>query len=266
MRALILLVLFALAGAWPVAAAPNLFGEPGLILTPTADATPHGDLAFGVNTVDEAFRRYPNRSGTLTIAPRATVVHYVHVGLLPGIAVTAGFANFHGKLFARYFDPVTDPLTIRPHPDLPQGQRMGGWPIDRSVGVRFQLARQGRGWPAVALGLRDSDGNSVFGANYLVASRRFGSSPRPGTPLGLGLHLGYGKASRTSVRYGNGILDGVFGGVDYWPSTRYGFLAEFTPRDFHLGARWNVTRQLQLQPSLFGLRWFGGGISLSSRM
>ena len=142
---------------------------------------------------------------------------------------------------------------------------MGGWPIDRSVGVRFSWPARAAAGPPSPLA-RDSDGNSVFGANYLVASRRFGSSPRPGTPLGLGLHLGYGKASRTSVRYGNGILDGVFGGVDYWPSTRYGFLAEFTPRDFHLGARWNVTRQLQLQPSLFGLRWFGGGISLSSRM
>ncbi len=205
-----------------------------------------------MNTVDEAFRAFPE-APNLTVAARATVMHYCSLGVMPGIDVTVQVVNFHGKAFAQEFNPYYRPLSIS------EGLWWGGWNIDRMVSLRAQVIRQGRGWPSIALGQRDAAGTSIYGATYVVATQRFSS---PGA--GLGLHLGAARRARKAPAAGR--LDGIFGGIDYSPSPRLGLVLEATGQDIHLGARINVTRQLQLQPTFFGMKWLGGGASYTVQM
>ncbi|HOM82855.1 MAG TPA: YjbH domain-containing protein [Armatimonadota bacterium] len=227
------------------ARAADLSGGAGLLLAPTADYVGRGSYAFGITTVDEHYRPYYKE-------PHATVLHYYHIGLSGGIDVTMGITNFDGRLFAQKFG------SERPLGSTAAGTPAGGWNIDRSLSARLLLLRQGRHSPSLALGMRDITGTSNFGANYLVASYRF---PKPvwdanATPPGIGVHLGIGTNR----------LHGLFGGIDYWPTSRLGVMAETVDGRVHAGLRWRATRQFQIQPSLMGLRWLGGGIAYAHRM
>lgn len=102
-----------------------------------------------------------------------------------------------------------------------------GITIDRSFDAKLRLAREGRWWPALALGMQDAVGTGIYGGEYLVASKRFGSID---ATLGLGWGRlatsndlpGLGQRSRSVGQGGlpsfrswfrGGI--GVFGGVEW---------------------------------------------------
>ncbi len=246
-----------LPAALPAGAAPSLFGEPGLMLTPTADPMPRGEYATGVNTVDEPFRGYPDSPYT-TERPHATIMHYFSVGVLPAVDVTAGIMNIYGKLLVQYYDPNKKPLAIGP-----KGTRVGGWDMDRIFSLRVQVLRESEKWPGVAVGWRDATGTTIFGGKYAVASRHFRylALSENDPKAGLGLHLGVGLGAKEMSS-----VNGLFGGVEYWPTGRVGVMLEKTPRDLNLGARVRLTEHLQVQPSLFDMRWLGGGISYTHHM
>ena len=46
---------------------------------------------------------------------------------------------------------------------------------DRSVDVKLRLGEETEDWPAVAVGFRDIGGTNLFGAEYFVASKKFGN-------------------------------------------------------------------------------------------
>ncbi|MDH7568709.1 MAG: YjbH domain-containing protein [Armatimonadota bacterium] len=246
MRLLSAIVVLGLALA-PSSAAPGLFGEPGLVLIPTADPVQHGEYAVGVNSVDEAYRRYPQ----LDPPPyHATVCHYLNVGVVPAVDVTFRLTNFDGKLFAQFAEPGERPAWVNPW-----GYPVGGYNVDRSLGVRLQVLAQRGPWPAIAVGARDVTGTSYMDAHYLVFTRRFPARADT-SGRGWGLHAGFGTDA----------LDGVFAGIDFHPTGRVGVVAEHVASDLHLGVRWNLTQHLQLQPSLLGFRSVSAGLTWVSRL
>ncbi|WP_082090833.1 YjbH domain-containing protein [Halomonas sp. HG01] len=63
--------------------------------------------------------------------------------------------------------------------------------LDKGIDAKFRLHQESRYWPELALGLRDAGGTTLFGAEYLVASKRWNS-----LDFSLGLGWGYlGNAS-----------------------------------------------------------------------
>lgn len=230
-RILAMCALLLMAALGHAGAAPNLFGEEGLILSPTADAMPKGAYAFGINTVDETYRRYNTENN-------GTVTHYYHHALLPFLDITLALTNFDNQLLGRHFGPAR-----------PLDSSSGGWNIDKMASARALLLQQGKAWCSLAVGWRDFTGTSYFTAKYAVLSR---SLPlHPGAGVGLTLHAGYGT----------GTLKGAFGGVEYRPAEPLALLLESERGRIHLGARYRLTRQFDLQPAFLGLRGLGGGVA-----
>ncbi|WP_435389115.1 YjbH domain-containing protein [Halomonas almeriensis] len=63
--------------------------------------------------------------------------------------------------------------------------------LDKGIDAKFRLHEESRYWPELALGLRDAGGTTLFGAEYLVANKRWNS-----LDFSLGLGWGYlGNAS-----------------------------------------------------------------------
>ncbi|MDW7749070.1 YjbH domain-containing protein, partial [Halomonas sp.] len=63
--------------------------------------------------------------------------------------------------------------------------------LDKGIDAKLRLREESRYWPQLAVGLRDAGGTSQFGAEYLVASKRWHD-----VDLTLGLGWGYlGNAS-----------------------------------------------------------------------
>lgn len=86
---------------------------------------------------------------------------------------------------------------------------------DKSFDVKFKLWNEGKYYPSVAIGSQDFLGTEIFGAKYIVASKKLGD---------LDATLGYG----------NGRIDGVFGGLRYTPKQlpSWSLLAEYDAYDY----------------------------------
>lgn len=112
------------------------FGGVGLMQTPTARMQRAGSLAFSYTDVSP-YRRY-------------------NVSLQPLEWLEAGF---------RYTE-----VTNRLYGEAIAGDRDY---LDKGVDAKIRLWEESRYLPAVAVGLRDMGGTSLFGSEYLVASKRW---------------------------------------------------------------------------------------------
>ncbi|MDH7571267.1 MAG: YjbH domain-containing protein [Armatimonadota bacterium] len=197
-------------------------GTTGLLRIPTAEVIPYGNYVLGLNKIDRKYRPYPADEKGDSIA------HFVSVGVLPRLEVTARITNHDGKLGVQYRDDIQNGL--------------GGWNFDRMFSVHYLLHPQTRRVPvSLAAGSQDCFGTGVFGADYLVLSRRW---PR------LGAHLGVG----------NGTLSGLFGGVDWQPTPRLTLLFDYDTNHSNIGLTYQWGR-FRFTPMLNALRALGGGIT-----
>ena len=142
---------------------------------------------------------------------------------------------------------------------------------DRNYEIKLGLLDESRVLPAVAVGIRDTVGTGVYGGEYLVGSKRWGS-------FDFSLGLGWGRladraaisnpliqahpyfATRTNdVGLGgefslnswfSGPNTGVFGGVEYRPERfPVRFVAEYNPDQY----RWEAARGATSPSSPFSL-------------
>ena len=189
----------------------TLYGTPGLIEMPTAQAAPDGQVTASVT----AFEQQQRASFSFQLTPR-----------LSGTFRYAGIPNYFGPgspIFDRSFD-----LRYRA---LDEG-RLGGWS------------------PAVAIGLQDFMGTGLLTSEYVVASKSLGPKViataglgwgRMGTQNGFGNPLGVlgadydtrpsndfgfgGKPSLNQFFTGDAAL---FGGVSWQYSDKLTFKAEYS--------------------------------------
>lgn len=75
------------------------------------------------------------------------------------------------------------------------GTSGAGMTTDRAFDIKIRLAQESDWMPAVAVGFQDFIGTGIYGAEYLVASKRFG-------PLDATLGLGWGRLG-TGEDFGN---------------------------------------------------------------
>ena len=112
----------------------NMFGMTGLIELPTAEFQPDGEISLTVGYFGDFLRN--------TLA----------VTILPGVEV-----SFRYSVIDNFFDRAD-----------------GGRLFDRSFDIKIRLIKEGRYWPAVAIGLQDFLGTGIYSGEYVVATKHFG--------------------------------------------------------------------------------------------
>ncbi|WP_240721781.1 YjbH domain-containing protein [Halomonas marinisediminis] len=130
------------------------FGGVGLMQTPTARMAPVGSMSIAASRT-EPFRRYS-------------------LFLQPAEWLEGGF---------RYVE-----IEDRLYGEAIAGDRTF---LDKGFDLKLRLLQENRYWPELALGFRDLGGTTLFGAEYLVASKRW-------YDLDFSLGLGWGYLGNAS--------------------------------------------------------------------
>lgn len=142
---------------------------------------------------------------------------------------------------------------------------------DRYFSVKVRVLKEGKWWPAIAIGSNDpigtvgggsgsnsddkmGDGKSQYFCNYYIAATKYISVKEHE----LGVHLVYRKYKRDF----NAKWRGVAGGVTYRPAffRELRLMAEYTGDDVNVGADCRLWRYLFLQASLQNGKYFTGGV------
>jgi len=186
-----------------------LGGGPGIIDMPSAEMAPDATLSSTVSSFGGTTR------GTVSfqIAPRLS-------------------GSF------RYL--AVDGLTELGGVDIPDYDRSTYF--DRSFDLRYQLLTEGRYRPAVTIGLQDFVGTSLYGAEYIVATKALTPTLRVTGGLGwgrLGSHSPFGSTGTRSIdlleqggvpsydRWFRGDV-AAFGGLTWAATDRLTFKAEYS--------------------------------------
>ena len=127
----------------------GMYGAPGVIDMPNAEALPDGQINFSFS----GFNDFQKAAFAFQISPRLT-----------GVLRYSGLSNYTNT-----------------------GARV----LDRSFDLHFQIRPETARWPALAVGLRDFMGTSIYSAQYLVATKTI----RPNLALTVG--AGWGRLSGT---------------------------------------------------------------------
>lgn len=131
----------------------NLYGMTGLIDLPSAEMQPDGEIGITTSFFGGFLRN--------TIA----------VQLLPGIEASFRYSTIG---------------------DFSTNPNFGGSLYDRSFDIKARLIREGRWWPSVAIGLQDFLGTGIYSAEYLVATKHFGTDVVVTAGVGWGRLAGRG--------------------------------------------------------------------------
>ncbi|PMR70739.1 YjbH domain-containing protein [Halomonas heilongjiangensis] len=124
------------------------FGGIGLMQTPTARMAPLGDFAFSFSRT-APYRRY-------------------NLFFQPAEWLEAGFR--YVEVENRQYLAATEDRNN----------------LDKGIDVKLRLREENRRWPQLAVGVRDMGGTGLFGAEYLVASKRWHD-----VDVSLGIGWGY---------------------------------------------------------------------------
>lgn len=132
---------------------------------------------------------------------------------------------------------------------------------DRYFAVKVRPLKEGKYWPAVAVGMQDpgrtvedEHGDYAYFQNfYAVATKHFDFGRHE-----LGVHLAY-RYFRSDF---NAKWRGVAGGVTYRPALfrKLRLMAEYTGDDVNVGADCLLWKHLFLQASLQNGKYFTGGV------
>ncbi len=214
----------------------NFYGSAGLIDMPSANVMPDGEFSTTVSYFGGVLRN----TLTFQIAPR-----------LSGSFRYAGIEGLNLAGFETYYD--------------------------RSFDLRYQLLEQQDGgwWPSVAIGLQDFVGTGIYAGEYIVASRTFGDTLTVTGGVGwgrLGSYNSFGSPfSETRPSFVPGDTGGefsvdqwfrgsaaFFGGIEWQPTDRLGFVVEYSSDAydsetaqgvFEHRSPWNFGVEYQMNPS-----------------
>lgn len=238
--------LFALAAATGAVAQDagresfNLYGVPGLVDMPSAGVMPDGTLSTTLGYFEGTFRN----TLRFQITPR-----------LSGAFRYSSIADFYPPGPPAWTDPRY---------------------YDRSFDLRYQILTEGRYRPSVVVGLQDFIGTGLYGGEYIVATKAVTPAVRVTGGLGwgrLGSRSPFGSlGDRPQELLGQGGLPtydrwfrgdvAAFGGVEWSPTRRLTFTAEYSSDDYRQERRDGTFRGSS--PWNFGLDYrFDNGIQLS---
>ena len=179
---------------------PNNWGATGLMETPTARVLENGHFRVGVGYIDPY------------------VYYYGAVSPLKGLEVDGHITEHLGI-------PTTGP-----------GWENYGNNKDKYIGLKYQFLREGKYWPALALGIMDPQGTRLYAGQYLAASKqifpfdftiglgngRFGKVPLPASDETIKLEIFQDPSQWLSDAQ-------FFGGVEFHPTPKLSFMVEYNP-------------------------------------
>lgn len=223
-------------------------GMSGLIHVPSADMDAAGEARIGVHFLNKEFTptnfSYHSMSHYLSITPFSWIEIGYTCTLMKGNKVVEN-------------KPV----------------KVGYYHKDRYFSVKLQPLKEGKWWPAIAIGANDpygtgsktetdkesgsiksGDGKSQYFCNFYIAASKHidlkGNS--------LGFHL----ACRKWKREYNSKWNGPVGGITFQPSFQKNLraIAEYTGDDINIGFDWLLWKHLLIQSSLQNGKYFSGGV------
>lgn len=235
------------------AIAQQYTGTTGLIHTPSAEMNKEGTARIGVHFLAKEFspQSFSYNTGTyyLSITPFSWIE----------IAYTCTLQKGSGRDANKNAEKKT-----------------GYYYQDRYFSLKLRPLREGKYWPAIAIGTNDpygtdekkakgdvsadegkshnGDGKSQYFCNYYIAATKHFSIKNNQ----IGLHAAYRKWKRDYNRKWNGLV----GGITYQPcfAKNLRVIAEYTGDDINVGADCLLWKHLLLQASLQDGKYFSGGI------
>ncbi len=187
----------------------NLYGMPGIVDMPSAEAPADAELMATVSGFGDTTRT----TLAFQITPRLTgSFRYASIQQFP-TAASVGSRQIY---------------------------------YDRSFDLQYQVLTEGRIRPAVALGLRDMIGTALYGGEYVVATKTLAPGLKVSGGIGwgrLGSYQPFGETgSRPTTVLGKGGVPTYdrwfrgdvagFGGVTYAPNDRLSFKLEYSSDDY----------------------------------
>ena len=179
---------------------PNNWGATGLMETPTARVLENGKFRVGVGYIDPY------------------LFYYGAVSPLRGLEIDGHITEHLGV-------PTTGP-----------GWDKYGNNKDKYIGLKYQFLREGKYWPAMALGIMDPQGTRIYGGQYLVMSKQV-------FPFDFTIGLGNGRFGKQPLPSSNETIKvelfqdprqwwsdaQFFGGVEFHPTSKLSFMVEYNP-------------------------------------
>ena len=219
-------------------------GMSGLIHVPSAEMDKEGDARIGVH--------FLNREFSPTNFSYHTSTHYLSITPFPWVEIGYTCTIMKG-IKGGVGEDTTD----------------GGYSNkDRYFSVKIQPLKEGRWWPALAIGSNDpygtqnenvesqpgSDGKSMYFSNYYIAASKHLALKNHV----IGVHVAYRKWKRNYNNQWNGIV----GGITYRPSFARNLraIAEYTGNEINIGMNCLLWKYFLLQASLQDGKYFSGGV------
>lgn len=238
------------------AAAQQYTGMSGLIHVPSADMDAAGEARIGAHFLNKEFTpdkgfNYAGKYNTFSHYLSITPFSWLEIGYTCTLQKGRKMDNFgnvsDGKPKYRF--------------------------KDRYFSVKLQPLKEGKWWPAIAIGANDpygtgsktetdkesgsiksGDGKSQYFCNFYIAASKHidlkGNS--------LGFHL----ACRKWKREYNSKWNGPVGGITFQPSFQKNLrvITEYTGDDINIGFDWLLWKHLLIQSSLQNGKYFSGGV------
>ena len=220
-------------------------GVSGLIHVPSAEMNRAGDARIGAHfinrhaTPDARFFSYEGKKyDTFSYYLSLTPFSWIELGYTCTLVKVMASPNYDGHGYEekdRYFSLKLNPL------------------------------REGKWWPAIAVGCNDiSDSFSLFNLDDKAVEATFGNYYVAATKhfVWNGEEIGAHVSYRHFVKHINRKWNGVVGGVTYRPSFARNFrtIAEYTGHEINIGVDCLLWKHLLLQASLQNGKYFSGGV------
>lgn len=224
-------------------------GMSGLIKNPSADMNPTGEAVIAAYYLDKHFTPgdVNDRHGFYLDGEKYNTADF-SIGLTPfswmeiGFTMTLMKSRAEGNTKARY------------------NQK------DRFLSLKFLPLKEGKYWPAIAIGSNDFIGSALkrrgnggsgagyFSNYYIVATKHF-------VPKGhdIGVTLGYRYSPVSHSKKWQGVIAGATWRPKWVPQLRV--VGEWTAHEFNIGVDCLLWRHLFLQAALIGGRYPSGGIA-----
>lgn len=216
-------------------------GITGMIHVPTAEMASEGDARIGVSFLNREF--LPENLNNFRGTRYHSYNHYLAITPFPWIELAYVCTLQKGY---KGGDPT---------------QRVGFYHKDRHFAVKVRPLKEGKYWPAMAIGIQDpgrsdpeANKENAFFKNYYIAATKHW---RPGGHE-LGFHLTYRRYGSDDNRKWNGVV----GGVTYRPAfaSNCRAMVEYTGNDVNVGVDCLLWKHLFIQAALQNGRYFSGGL------
>lgn len=217
-------------------------GMTGLIHTPTAEMDKVGDVRIGAHFLNkemtpDAFN-YNGKYNTLSYYLSVTPFSWVEIGYT--CTMQKGRKNEM------------------------EDEKIGFYFKDRYFSLKIRPLKEGKWYPAIALGTNDpagkssegmsGDGKSLYFSNFYIAATKHINIKNHQ----LGIHVSYRKWNRSYNQKWNGLVGGFTFSPSFTPDLK--LICEYDGEYVNAGADYLLFKYLLLQASLQNGKYISGGI------